>query len=48
MGAMHGLCVDCHEQEDRKAGRTKGGLAECANCHGDLPELDSESWKHFR
>ena len=48
MDAMHGLCIACHEREDRKAGRTEEGLSACAGCHRPLPELTSEAWARYR
>lgn len=36
MDAMHGLCLDCHQQHDQRKGEQK--MAECAFCH-DAPQI---------
>jgi Ni/Fe-hydrogenase subunit HybB-like protein len=31
--AMHGLCIDCHRNEDAKQGAQEGRLSRCTTCH---------------
>ena len=42
--AMHGLCIGCHEAALKERGEDFAGLTECANCHRNLPCLDSAEW----
>jgi Zn finger protein HypA/HybF involved in hydrogenase expression len=37
MEAMHGQCMTCHEEEDRKHAEVR--MAECQFCHGEQPSL---------
>ena len=42
MGAMHGLCIPCHAEQDNKTGKLK--TAECAFCHREhrAPEAPAQ------
>jgi hypothetical protein len=34
MQAMHGLCLKCHEQKEKEAGKTRRmGISSCRTCH---------------
>jgi hypothetical protein len=34
MQAMHGLCLKCHEREEKAAGKLyRTGISGCATCH---------------
>ena len=36
--AMHGICLECHDKEDRAAGEKLPKLALCGACHRDTPD----------
>jgi len=37
MGAMHGLCIGCHEKKLKESPQDYArDFAECANCHRDM------------
>jgi Ni/Fe-hydrogenase subunit HybB-like protein len=40
--AMHGLCVGCHREEERKAGAEERHLSRCQTCHREGVETDVE------
>ena len=43
MQAMHGLCINCHEQKaTENPGKYPSGFSDCGNCHRDI------SGSHFR
>lgn len=37
--ALHGVCRECHRQEDEKEGRTVPTLALCSTCHSERVDL---------
>jgi len=41
MQAMHGLCLKCHEENEKARGvRLRMGISNCSTCHkGDSPKL---------
>ncbi len=44
--AMHGLCIDCHEEAET-AGRTEHeNLSGCTTCHRSLPEPGDDAWEN--
>jgi hypothetical protein len=49
MDAMHEACISCHEEEMATREETGGDLSEdlanCTNCHRDLPHLEDDAWK---
>jgi len=48
MGAMHGLCIGCHEQTVEASPLEYGaGFAECANCHGDIDAIRLDQMRPY-
>ena len=36
MQAMHGLCLDCHEKNEKEAGiKHRTGISTCSTCHAE-------------
>jgi Ni/Fe-hydrogenase subunit HybB-like protein len=44
MYALHSACIGCHEREMATLAEPNENLANCTNCHRDLPRLDDENW----
>jgi hypothetical protein len=38
MDAMHGLCITCHEEEEKKDPEAHAGLSQCSACHQGTTE----------
>jgi hypothetical protein len=45
MSAMHGLCIKCHEEEQKTLPVPNENLSRCTNCHRPLPAMTDEVWK---
>jgi hypothetical protein len=46
MDAMHGLCIDCHEERASELGRPHHG--DCATCHHNAPGTEAAVVAHLR
>jgi hypothetical protein len=48
MGAMHGLCISCHEQKMKEDPEGYGPhFADCANCHRDIDGTQLQQMKPY-
>ena len=48
MDAMHGLCIDCHEEMQPKLAEPREEFSRCTNCHRGLPPLDDKVWEKLQ
>ncbi len=48
MDALHGLCIDCHEEVQESMEEPTEELSRCAHCHRALPDLADEAWRRQR
>jgi len=47
MDAVHGLCITCHEEEQKAMPEPNENLSRCQHCHRALPDLDDEVWEPY-
>jgi hypothetical protein len=48
MGALHGLCIACHQEAQKSMETPNEDLSRCVFCHRSLPDLTDAVWEPQR